>query len=169
MALRSSSVMGISPTYHSLGPRGYINSNPILSLRQLGYLVENPPKEKMLEASILHDLETENPTMFKKIEKAWGKINRKGKAGPRKKDCIVREPYCQWIRERIQFIKFPFSIEIPIPHTVIKPTHVPKEEVEELKSIIFRLEKDNKKLKLRLRQVTFKKNEPKFDLSQKEK
>lgn len=69
MELRSSSAMRIYPNIPLIGTRGCINSNPILSLRQLGYPMENPPEEKMLEAFILHDLGAENPTMFKKIKK----------------------------------------------------------------------------------------------------
>lgn len=63
--------------------------------------MEGPPEEKMLEAFVLHGLGDENPTMFKKIKKACGKVNKKGKVELGKKNCITREPYCYWIRKRV--------------------------------------------------------------------
>lgn len=39
--------------------------------------------------------------MFKKTKKAWEKVNKKVKVELGKKNYIVREPYCQWIRERV--------------------------------------------------------------------
>lgn len=92
---------GDFPNIPLIGSIWCINSNSVLSLRQIGYLMEVPPKEKMLEAFVLHGLGDESPTMFKKIRKACGKVNRKGKVKLGKKNCITREPYCQWIRKRV--------------------------------------------------------------------
>lgn len=56
-----------------------------------------------------------------------------------KRNRVAKEPYCQWVKERVQEIKIPFSFEIPIPPHTPEPTHVPIEEAEEVKVIISKI------------------------------
>lgn len=95
--------------------------------------MEGPPEEKYLQAFLLHDLGVEHPALFKRIKKAWEKVNRKGKASLGRKNCITKEPYFKWIRERLKLIKIPFNVEMFVPPLEPKPTHIPIEEAEELR------------------------------------
>ncbi|XP_050889669.1 uncharacterized protein LOC127094956 [Lathyrus oleraceus] len=126
--------------------------------------MEGPPEEKFLEAFLLHDLGVENPTLFARIKKAWEKVNRKGKADLGKKNCITKEPYFQWIKERVRSIKMPFKIEMfgPLPES--KPTHVPIEEAEGLRASLEKLTRENEELLKNLHLITNEKNEFKWKL-----
>ncbi|XP_050919758.1 uncharacterized protein LOC127137329 [Lathyrus oleraceus] len=121
---------GYFPNIPVIGTRDCINSNPILSISQLGYPMEGPPEEKSLEAFLLHDLGVGNSILFKRIKKAWENANKKGKADIGRKNCITKESYFQWIREMLKLIKISFSIEMPFPLPEPKPTHIPIEEAE---------------------------------------
>lgn len=124
---------------------GCINYNPILSMRQLGYLMEGQQEDKLIEGCILHDMRPEDPVMLWRIIRAWGRVLQKGKELG-KINFITKEPYCQWVKERVQEIKLPFSVEIPIQPRTPETMHVPLEEANEINTIISRLEKENKEL-----------------------
>lgn len=64
-------------------------------MRQLGYPIEGPPKERRLEAFLLRDLGIENPIPFKRIKEAWKSVSRKGKADLGRLNGITKEPYFQ--------------------------------------------------------------------------
>ncbi|KAI5403843.1 hypothetical protein KIW84_051118 [Lathyrus oleraceus] len=99
---------------------------------------------------------------------SWKNINRKGKAELGKANGITKEPYFQWVKERVQIIKMPFVIRTPIPLPEPKLTHVPIEELEELKTIMAKLEKENEELQTKLQQTINEKNNMKWDLERKE-
>ncbi|XP_050877716.1 uncharacterized protein LOC127081508 [Lathyrus oleraceus] len=146
------------PNIPLIGTRGCINANPVLSMRQLGYPMEEPPEEKFLEAFLLHDLGVENPTLFARIKKAWEKVNRKGMVDLGKNNCITKEPYFQWIKERVRSIKMPFKIETYGPLPEPKPIHLPIEEAEGLRASLEKLTKENEELLNNLHLVTNEKN-----------
>lgn len=116
---------GDFPNVPLIGTRGYINSNPILYMRQLGYPIEGPLEEKSLEVFLLHDLGVRNPILFDMIKKSWESLSKKGKNHMGRKDCITKEPHFQWIREMVKLIKMPFSVEILVPLPEPKLTHIP--------------------------------------------
>ena len=74
------------------------------------------------------------------------KSNKKGQADLGKKNCITKEPYFQWVRERVRSIKMTFSIEMHAPLPVPKPTHIPIEEAEGLRETTEKLTKENEEL-----------------------
>lgn len=74
--------------------------------------MEDKQEDKFLEEFILHDMRAEDPMMLKKIRRAWSRVKQKGKELG-KWSCIAKDPYCQWLRERVQKIKLPYIIEIP--------------------------------------------------------
>lgn len=71
-----------------------------------------------------------------------------------KMNYMDKEPYYQWVKERVQQIKLPFSFEIPILSHTLEPTHVPIEEAKENKFIIYKIERENIELHLILNWVT---------------
>lgn len=126
--------------------------------------MEGPPDASSLEAFLLLDLGVENPSLFQRIREAWKKVNRKGKADLGRINGITKEPYFRWVKEMVEVIKMSFIIRIPVPLPEPKPTHIPIEEVRELKATMARLEKENEELKLKLQQVTNEKNTIKWEL-----
>ncbi|KAI5381499.1 hypothetical protein KIW84_UN0680 [Lathyrus oleraceus] len=62
----------------------------------------------------------------------------------------------------------PFVIQTPIPLPVPKLTHVPIEEMEELKATMAKLEKENEELQIKLQQTINEKNNMKWELERKE-
>ncbi|KAI5402314.1 hypothetical protein KIW84_050069 [Lathyrus oleraceus] len=103
-----------------------------------------------------------------RIKEAWKNVNRKGKAELGRENGITKEPYFQWVKERVQIIKMPFVIRTPIPLPEPKLTHVPIEEMEELKTTMAKLEKENEELQTKLQQTTNEKNNMKWELERKE-
>ena len=65
-------------------------------------------------------------------------------------------------------IKIPFVIQTPIPLPEPKLTHVPIEEMEELKTTMAKLEKENEELQIKLQQTINEKNNMKWELERKE-
>ncbi|KAI5437517.1 hypothetical protein KIW84_023582 [Lathyrus oleraceus] len=66
------------------------------------------PEDK-LEKMVLHGMGAGNPALLHKIFWAWEKIHIEGtELG--KKNYIAKEPYRQWVLERVKFVKLPFSI-----------------------------------------------------------
>lgn len=99
-----------------------------------------------LETFLLLDLGVENPSLFKRITEAWKSVNRKGKVDLGKLNEVTKEPYFQWVRERVEVIKMPFIIRTHVPLPEPKPTHILIEEAGELRATIARLGKENEEL-----------------------
>ncbi|KAI5384513.1 hypothetical protein KIW84_071495 [Lathyrus oleraceus] len=129
---------GDFPNLPLIGTQGCVNVNPVLSLRQLA-------NQRSLE-----------------------KCQSKGKAELGRANGITKEPYFQWVKERVQIIKMPFVIRTPIPLPEPKLTHVPIEEMEELKTTMAKLEKENEELQTKLQQTINEKNNMKWELERKE-
>lgn len=87
---------GDLPNVPLMGRRGSINYNPLLAMRQLGYLMETEPKAELLKDFFLPGLGRENPTMLQKIKQAWTQIHCKSKELG-KRDCRAKETYRQWV------------------------------------------------------------------------
>ncbi|CAJ2635603.1 uncharacterized protein LOC123923460 [Trifolium pratense] len=131
---------GDFPNVPLIGTKGCINYNPVLSLRQLGYPMEDKPNDRLLEGFVLKK-GIEDPALLRKIQRAWGQIHRKK---PEKKNCLAKPPYTQWVKERVKVIKLPFAMiahdRPPSPELV---TTVPIEEAKEMKANIMELQRKN--------------------------
>lgn len=83
----------------------------------------------------------DNPRLLTKTIKAWGEICPQGRAEMGKKNCIAREAYTRWVKDRVKEILLPFpsesSMNIKPPEFTVN--HIT--EVDELKGIIKALEK----------------------------
>lgn len=91
-------------------------------MRQFGHPMDSPPNDKFLEPFILHDISPSN-LFVKKFRKIWVKIIRKGQE-LRKKNVISREPYTQWVMERVQVIKLPFIFDSSAFLQVLEPVPI---------------------------------------------
>lgn len=84
-----------------------------------------------------------------------------------KKNCIAKEAYTKWVKDRVNEILLPFpyepSMRIKPPEPVIHQTS----EVDELKRVIKALEKENDDIKSRLGKISLEKETLRFNLNQK--
>lgn len=97
-----------------------------------------PQEIKDFEPFILHDLSVNNPVM-RNVKRAWTVITRKGKEWGRR-NTLVKEPYTQWVRERAQRIKFPYTFDHSTFPLVPEQEPILPEYVEKLVSHIKELE-----------------------------
>ncbi|XP_050895118.1 uncharacterized protein LOC127101705 [Lathyrus oleraceus] len=149
-----------------LGTKRGINYNPRLALRQLGYPMVDKPDLKGVEGFILYE-GIEDPDLVKKIVKAWGAISTQGRAKIGKKNCISKEAYAKWVKDKVGEILLPFS---PEPSMSVKPLELiihQTSKVDELKRVIKSLVRENVDLKYRLGKIFLEKETLKFNLNQK--
>ncbi|KAK2416958.1 hypothetical protein QL285_021697 [Trifolium repens] len=137
---------GDFPNVPLVGTQGCINYNPVLSLRQLGYPMVDAPSEITLTPFVLKkdmvDLE-----LWGRIKKAWLKVE---KSVVKRKNCLAREAYTQWVKDRILRIQLPFSSVVPEvveePEPIIT---ISKEEADALRNQIAQLKKENEELQFK--------------------
>lgn len=91
---------GNFPNVPILGTKGELNYNLRLALCQLGYPMLDKPDSEHLEDFVLHE-GADNSEFLKKIIRAWGEICRQGRAELGKRNCIAKEAYTQWVKEKV--------------------------------------------------------------------
>ncbi|XP_050909221.1 uncharacterized protein LOC127122996 [Lathyrus oleraceus] len=118
------------------------NYNPRLTLHQLGYPLLYKPDLRHVEEFVLYE-GVDNLELLKKIVRAWREVHIQGRDELRKKNCIAKEAYTQWVKDKVEEILMPFlfepSMNIQQPIIIIVPTS----EVGKLKETIKSLEKYN--------------------------
>lgn len=107
--------------------------------------------------------------MLRRVKREWGNVNREGKEKLRKRICVAKEPYNQWVKERERQIKLPCNYEVPLLAHIPELTHMLIQEEEALKATITKLVKENEGLSQKLYKVTLEMNDFKFGLAQREK
>ncbi|XP_050909910.1 uncharacterized protein LOC127123753 [Lathyrus oleraceus] len=103
---------GDFPNVPLLGTKWGINYNLRLALRQLGYPMVDNPDLKSVEGFVLYE-GVEDPELVKKIVKAWGSICPQGRAEMGRKNCIAKESYTKWVKDRVNEILLPFRLNRP--------------------------------------------------------
>ncbi|RDY03026.1 hypothetical protein CR513_13429, partial [Mucuna pruriens] len=63
-----------------MGTQGYINYNPTLLLRQLGYPMQYPPSEESMTPLIVHGMGPHHTGILRNIRTAWGSSSSMGDA-----------------------------------------------------------------------------------------
>lgn len=135
-----------------------------LELIQLGYPMVDKPDSKHVEDFVLYE-GADNPELLRKIIKAWGEICPQGRAGMGKNNCIAREAYTRWVKDKVKEILLPLLLESSMS---IKPPELtvnPISEVDKLKGIIKALEKENANLRSSLGKISSEKENLKFNLN----
>ncbi|KAK2379956.1 hypothetical protein QL285_067696 [Trifolium repens] len=137
---------GDFPNVPLVGTQGCINYNPVLSLRQLGYPMVDAPSEITLIPFVLKK-EMVDLELWGRIKKAWFKVE---KSVVGRKNCLAREAYTQWVKNRILCIKLPFNSVVPEvveePEPIIT---ISKEEADALRNQIAQLKKENEELQFK--------------------
>jgi hypothetical protein len=125
-----------------------VNYNPVLATRQLGYPIEGEPEKVLLTEFILKS-EDDNPELWGKVKRAWRRID---KTLMGKKNCLAKEAYTQWVKDRVLQIRMPFATTTPITYVSPEPEPIitiSKEEADALKNQIAQLKKENEELQFK--------------------
>lgn len=126
------------------------------------------PEDDVTKELILHDGDTMHQELLRRIIRSWKMMHTKGsELGT--KNATTKESYTQWVKKMVQQVKLPFVIDhtyrLDMPYTI----HVSIEEVENLKAIVTRIEREQENLEHNLYDVSYEKNKLKFDLGKREK
>jgi hypothetical protein len=156
------------PNVPLIGTRGCINYNLMLAIRQLGYPMLEKPDDEALKEFVLHDTGINDPNMLQRIIRSWEVVHKKGNE-LRKRGSEIKEPYPQWVKERVKNIKLPFLIVPSAQPSSSEPIPISIEEVNELKKTISRLEKEKEGIENDLYQVSYERNKLKFNLNKERK
>ncbi|XP_050897244.1 uncharacterized protein LOC127104073 [Lathyrus oleraceus] len=120
-----------------------------------------------VKGEINYNPRVEEPELIKKIVKDWGAICTQGRAEMGKKNCIAKEAYTSWVKDKVSEILLSFPPEPSMNVQPLEPENHPNSEVGELKKVIKTLEKENVVLKSRLGKIYLEKETLKFNLNQK--
>ncbi|XP_050919442.1 uncharacterized protein LOC127136985 [Lathyrus oleraceus] len=96
---------GSFPNVPLIGTKGGINYNPKLALRKLGYPLLCMPDFEHREEFVLYK-GFDNLELLRKIVRAWREACPQGRSELGKKNCITKEAYTQWVKDRVEKIYF---------------------------------------------------------------
>ncbi|XP_050877622.1 uncharacterized protein LOC127081408 [Lathyrus oleraceus] len=147
---------GKYPNVPLLGTKGYINYNPILLRRQLGYALTHAPKDQDLVESFYFPVQ-DNLELVKQVAGAWRNIQTKGATVYGKCNNISSSQYDSWLRERAQITLLPFSMGEPSDPVIVES--VSMVEYNSLKQEKGKADKLNAKLSEGLRKTLCAKKE----------
>ena len=68
---------GEFPNVPLMGTRGCINYNPILAIRQLGYLMRGAPSKEIIAPFVTRGFNEGNAKIHQRIRKTWNTLERK--------------------------------------------------------------------------------------------
>jgi len=60
-----------------MGTKGYVNYNPMLGIRQLGYPIRGPPSNGAIQPFIVQGMNEEHLGLHQQIRKVWDSPNRR--------------------------------------------------------------------------------------------
>lgn len=149
---------GEFPNVPLMGIKGIISYNLILARRQLGYPMKDKPLNVLLEGFFLRDSE-EDPTLKKRVVRAWHNVHRIGRFELGKKDCTAYEPYLQWVRAQAIQLKMPYSHHDPIKPIPLKTSYLPLDDVEELQATLESVKKERDAWKSKAQILEMEKSE----------
>lgn len=87
----------------------------------------------------------------------------------RKKNCVAKEPYLQWVKDRVQDVKLLFILKPSAQLKSPKSIPISIKHIEELKITIQKLKKENEELQIKLDRASQENKELKWENAQKEK
>ena len=87
------------PNVPLMGMSGYINYNPMLAIRQLGYPMRGAPSEEIIMPFISRGFNEANAKILQKIYKAWNRVGRKDKELRGSSNGVIGG-YHKWLKSR---------------------------------------------------------------------
>ena len=132
-----------------MGTRGCISYNPILAIRQLGYLMRGALLEKINILFITRGFSEGNAKMLQRIRKVWNIVERKDKELRGSSNGVIGG-YHKWLKARTQGITWFPKLKSPS-----REAEVPEEskEVQALKAELERTRVVKEKLKTTVTRV----------------
>ncbi|KAL5184559.1 hypothetical protein HKD37_17G048253 [Glycine soja] len=122
------------PNVPLMGTRGCISYNPVLAIRQLGYLMRGAPLEEELAPVISRDFNKTSVETLQKVPKAWEVVQRKDKE-LRGSNNGPLGGYRRWLKAHVQGLYW-----LPSLRTVKREEVEAPEEDEEVQALRVELE-----------------------------
>ncbi|KAI5393370.1 hypothetical protein KIW84_060484 [Lathyrus oleraceus] len=115
-----------------VGTKGCINYNPILSLRQLGFVMSRRPLEAEIAESVYFEKKND-PVRLEQIGRAWKSMGVRDGSVLGKKFAIAMPDYTDWVKKRVETLLLPYDRMSPLqvqPPLILAET-VPAEQYKQ--------------------------------------
>ncbi|KAI5411203.1 hypothetical protein KIW84_056367 [Lathyrus oleraceus] len=96
-----------------IGTRGCINYNPVLSLRQLGFVMKGRPLEAEVAESVYFENKSD-PVRLEQVGRAWKSIGVKDGSVLGKKFAVAMPDYTDWVKKRVETLLLPYDRMEPL-------------------------------------------------------
>ncbi|KAI5389103.1 hypothetical protein KIW84_074670 [Lathyrus oleraceus] len=96
-----------------VGTKGCINYNPVLSLRQLGFVMKGRPLEAEVAESVYFEKQSD-PVRLEQIGRAWKSIGVKDGSVLGKKFAVAMPDYTDWVKKRVETLLLPYDRMEPL-------------------------------------------------------
>ncbi|KAI5383846.1 hypothetical protein KIW84_070998 [Lathyrus oleraceus] len=96
-----------------IGTRGCINCNPVLSLRQLGFVMSRRPLEAEIAESFCFE-KKDDPVRLEQIGRAWKSIGVRDGSVLGKKFAVAMPDYTDWVKKRVETLLLPYDRMEPL-------------------------------------------------------
>ncbi|KAI5382609.1 hypothetical protein KIW84_070157 [Lathyrus oleraceus] len=113
--------------------------------------MDGPPDAKDLQPFVLSNIQASNPDV-RAVRKAWLKVVRMGKEFG-KRNILAKEPYTQWVKERVEEIQLPYILKAPALPKTPEPEPILLEDMEKLVTKVKELEVENADLRIQMNRV----------------
>ncbi|XP_050911254.1 uncharacterized protein LOC127126375 [Lathyrus oleraceus] len=115
-----------------VGTKGCINYNPVLSLRQLGFVMNGRPLDAEIAESVYFEKRSD-PTRLEQVGRAWKTIGVKDGVVLGKKFAVVMPDYIDWVRNRVETLLLPYDRMEPLQEQppLILAENVPAEQYKQ--------------------------------------
>ncbi|KAI5429398.1 hypothetical protein KIW84_034128 [Lathyrus oleraceus] len=101
------------PPMTSGGTKGCINYNPVLSLRQLGFVMKGRPLDADIAESVCFEKRSD-PARLEQVGRAWKTISVKDGSVLGKKFAVAMPAYLDWVKERVKTLLLPYDRMKPL-------------------------------------------------------
>ncbi|KAI5429806.1 hypothetical protein KIW84_034405 [Lathyrus oleraceus] len=115
-----------------VGTRGCINYNPVLSLRQLGFIMNRRPLVAEIAESVYFEKRID-PVRLEQIGRAWKSVGVRDGSVLGKKFAIAMPDYTDWVKKRVETLLLPYDRMNPLqvqPPLILADT-VPAEQYKQ--------------------------------------
>ncbi|KAI5418708.1 hypothetical protein KIW84_043076 [Lathyrus oleraceus] len=96
-----------------VGTKGCINYNPVLSLRQLGFVMSRRPLEAEVVESVYFEKRAD-PAKLEQIGRAWKSIGVRDGSVLGKKFAVAMPDYTDWVKKRVEILLLPYDRMEPL-------------------------------------------------------
>ncbi|KAI5431214.1 hypothetical protein KIW84_035395 [Lathyrus oleraceus] len=91
-----------------IGTKGCINYNPVLSLRQLGFVMSGRPLDAEITENVYFE-KWSDPARVEQVGRAWKTIGVKDGAVLGEKFAVAMPDYIDWVKKRVETLLLPYD------------------------------------------------------------